>query len=141
MRFLVDANVLVYAVAADSAGERCRQILAAVAMGEADGVCSTAIMEEVWHLELSGRIAGMEGQTQRAYELISPLLPITDETFSRALAIEAEAIGANDRIHAATCMQHGISGILSADRGFDELESPARIDPLDPEALKKLSTS
>lgn len=139
MRFLIDANVLVYAVADDEPGERCREILTAVATGAADGACSTAIMEEVWHLELSGRISGMDGQTRRAYELLAPLLPVTDETFTRALAIETDAIGANDRIHAASCQQHGIGVILSADRGFDDVGSLLRTDPLDPRALASLS--
>lgn len=139
MRFLIDANVLVYAVAEDEPGERCREILAAVASGAADGACSTAILEEVWHLELSGRIDGMNGQTRRSYEVLAPLLPVTDETFAGALAIETDSIGANDRIHAASCRQHGIGVILSADRGFDDLGGLRRADPLDPTALATLT--
>lgn len=130
--FLVDANVLVYAVAGDELGERCRAILAAVAAGELDGVTSTAVLEELWHLELSGRIGNLSGQTARALSLFAPPLPITAAIFTRALAIEAPAeLGANDRIHVATCIEHDIPAILTADRGFDAVSAIERIDPLD----------
>lgn len=130
--FLVDANVLVYAVAGDELGKRCRAILAAVAGGELDGVTSTAVLEEVWHLELSGRIENLSGQAARALSLFAPPLPITAATFARALAIDApQMLGANDRIHVATCLEHGIASILSGDRGFDEIALIERIDPLD----------
>lgn len=130
--FLVDANVLVYAVAGDELGERCRAILAAVAEGELDGVTSTAVLEEVWHLELSGRIENLSGQTARALSLFAPPLPITAAIFTRALGIEApEDLGANDRIHVATCLEHGFAAILTADRGFDDVGAIERIDPFD----------
>lgn len=129
---LIDANVLVYAVAGDERGRRCREILSAVAEGRMEGIASTAILEEVWHLELSGRIANLSGQTERAHRLLAPLLPITDETFTRALQVSAGEIGANDRIHVATCTEHGIEAILSADHGFDEVASLERVDPMDP---------
>lgn len=139
MRFLVDTNVLVYAVADDASGEFCRKLLAGVASGELEGICSVAVMEEVWHLELSRRIAGMEGQTERSRRLFAPLLPVTDETFSRAMALKTDMLGANDRIHWATCAQHAIPAILSADRGFDGAGSLRRIDPLDEVAIEALS--
>lgn len=138
--FLIDANVLVNAVAADEAGESCRALLAAVASGEIEGVCSTAVMEEVWHLELSGRIEGMEGQTARAHALLAPLLPVTDETFAAALRVDAPGrLGANDRIHVSTCVQHGLTAILSSDRGFDEQRAVERLDPLDRGVVARLT--
>lgn len=137
--FLIDANVLVYAVAADEAGERCRALLAAVAAGEIEGVCSTAVMEEVWHLELSGGIEGMDGQTQRAHALLAPLLPVTEETFAAALGLDApDPLGANDRIHVATCLVHGVGAILTADRAFDRQSAVRRLDPLDEGTLSTL---
>lgn len=57
------------------------------------------------------------------------------------IAIElgtSPALGANDRLHAATCLGAGIEHILTADRGFDELDLPRRIDPLDDDALGEL---
>ncbi len=124
--------MLVYAVAGDELGQRCRAILGAVADGELDGVTSTAVLEELWHLELSGRIENLSGQTARALSLFAPPLPITAATFARALALTApERLGANDRIHVATCLEHGIAAVLSADRGFDAIAEIERIDPLD----------
>ena len=127
---LVDTNVLVYAAGDGELAERCRSILAAIAAGELEGRCSTAILEEVWHLELSGRLPGLEGHTALAHEALSPLLPITDEVFAAALELDATGLGANDRIHVATCTANGLAAIVSADRGFDSVAGLRRIDPL-----------
>ncbi len=129
--FLVDANVIVYAVSASELGERCRQILADIAGGEAEGRCSTAVLEEVWHLELSGRIAALEGQTRRAHSLFDPLLTVSHHSFGRALDLESSELGANDRLHVATCIDHQLQAIVSADRGFDRVDEVDRVDPFD----------
>ena len=50
----------------------------------------------------------LEGLARRAYELPTPLLPVTDETVRVAFALGASALGANDRTHVATCRLNGI---------------------------------
>jgi predicted nucleic acid-binding protein len=130
---LVDTSVIVYAAGEGEVAERCRAILAAIAAGELTGRCSTAIMEEVWHLELSGRLPGLEGHTALAHEALSPLLPITDEVFTLARDLDAPRLGANDRIHVATCAANDLTAIISADRGFDTAGEVRRIDPFSDE--------
>ncbi len=132
MTFFVDANVVVYSAVRDSPyREPCVEIMAAITRGEAEGRTSTAVLEEVWHLELSGRVRGLDGLTARAYAILGPLLPVTDESFRRALGLEAPALGANDRVHVATCLMHGIDLVISADQGFDSVPEIRRVDPLD----------
>lgn len=136
--FFVDANVIVYGALPSDYREPCLEILRAVGGGEAEGSTSTAALEEVWHLELSGRVAGLEGLTGRSHTIFAPLLPVTNEVFALALELRASRLGANDRLHAATCLAHGIDVIVSADADFDELGELKRVDPLDAEARRKL---
>ena len=132
MTFFVDANVIVYGVAEGSPYRQpCVEILAAVAGGSADGRTSTAVLEEVWQLELTGRAGVIDGLTARAYAALGPLLPVTDEAFRRALGLAGTALDANDRVHVGTCVTHGIDTMVSADRGFDSVDGIRRVDPLD----------
>ena len=137
-RLFVDANVFVYAVGGDEVAERSAAILESIAREELDGVTSAAVLEEVWHLELSGRFTGMAGQAERVYQLMTPLLAVDDRTMARALSIDAPSVGANDRVHAATCFEHGLSQMVSADRGFDKITGLERVDPLDVARLAEL---
>jgi predicted nucleic acid-binding protein len=110
----------------------------AVGEGRLEGRMSVAALEEVWHLELRGRPAGLAGTAQAAYTLFMPLLSVTDEILHDALELDAPALGANDRVHAATCRANGIDVIVSSDREFDTVGWLRRIDPLDRDAIEEL---
>jgi predicted nucleic acid-binding protein len=138
--FFVDANVIVYSAVPSARREACLEVLAAIA-GGAEGRTSTAVLEEVWHLELTGRAGDLDGLTARAYAALGPLLPVSDESFRRALGLDAPALGTNDRVHVATCLTHGIEFVLSADQGFDSVPEVRRIDPLDGPARAQLLAS
>ena len=64
------------------------------------------------------------------------------EIFACALDLDDTSIGANDRVHLATCLAtclaNGIDTILSADRGYDAVEQLRRVDPLDTPAVEEL---
>jgi predicted nucleic acid-binding protein len=136
--FFVDANISIYTRLPTEYREPCLEILAAVAAGEVLGYTSTAALEEVWHFELSGRAPGMAGLGADAYALFKPLLSVTDDIFRDALELSSTGIGANDRVHVATCLANGIDTILSADRVFDSVEQLRRVDPLDAPAVAEL---
>jgi predicted nucleic acid-binding protein len=136
--FFLDANVLIYSAVRSDYRDPCLKILAAIAAGDAPGRTSTAVLEETWYIELSGRAGPLDGLTERLFTILSPLLPVTDEAFRLALALEVPALGTNDRLHAGTCLANGIDTIVSADRAFDRLGGLRRIDPLDSEALRGL---
>lgn len=138
MNVFIDTNVLVYSSLPSPYREPCLEILGAVADGRLDGRISTAIAEEVWHLELSGRVGDLSGLAKRAYTLFTPLLAVDDAIVARALDLDAPRLGANDRIHLATALASGIGTILSADADFDGVSLLRRIDPLDQPALARL---
>ena len=136
--FLIDANVLVYAAGSGPHAEACLRVLGAVAEGAAEGRCSPVVLQEVWHLELSGRVAGLDGATDRAYRLLTPLLTVTDEAFRLARGVGSHGLGVMDRLHAGTCLAHGIDTIVTADAAFDDVGGLTRVDPLDAPALARL---
>jgi predicted nucleic acid-binding protein len=138
LTFFVDANVPIYAAAGSGEqGEACSKVMRAVAAG-ADGRASTAVLEEVWHVELARLAGSADGLAARALAVFSPLLTVTEEVIRAALDLEAPALGANDRIHVATSVANGIETIVSADAGFDSLAPVRRVDPLDGDALAAL---
>ncbi len=136
--FFVDANIPIYTRLPSEYREACLEILAAIATGEANGCTSTAALEEVWHFERSERTPDVVGMVADAYALFKPLLSITDDIFRGALALSNTRIGANDRVHVATCLANGIDTMLSADRAFDTVEQLQRVDPLDEPAVAEL---
>jgi predicted nucleic acid-binding protein len=135
--FFVDANVIVYAAAEGDYRNACAELLQAIVDG-AEGRTSPAVLEEVWHIERSGRLGPLDGLAERAHRIFSPLLPVTDDAFARALAIDVRQLGTNDRLHVGTCAVHGIGTIATADRGFDAAPGLQRVDPLDAAARRRL---
>jgi predicted nucleic acid-binding protein len=137
MPFFVDTNVIVYAATAGPYRDACVELLHAVAGGAAART-STAVLEEAWHIELSGRAGNLSGLAANAYTVFTPLLAVTDDIAAKALALTGAAVGANDRIHVATCAVNGIDTIVSADAGFDAVRGIRRVDPLDERAIARL---
>lgn len=138
MTFFVDANVIVYSAVDSPYRDGCVGILEAVAEGEVDGRTSTAALEEVWYLEVAGRLGQLDGLTRHGYSLLAPLLAVTDEAFQAALDLDVRALGPNDRLHAGVCAVNGIEVIVSADAAFDGVDALCRIDPVDPDAVTML---
>lgn len=103
-----------------------------------DGVTSTAVLEEVLHVELRTTTLDLRGVAGLAYGMLTPLLSVTDEVMKVALELGVPALGANDRVHVATCRLNQIEVIVSSDRGFDALEGLRRVDPLDADAVAAL---
>ncbi len=138
MTFFLDANIVVYSRVPGRYRQSCLMILESVTRGTADGRTSTAALEEVWHLECSGRVGQIDGLTEQAHTILAPLLAVTDEIFGRALQLDAPSVGTNDRLHAATALENGIDVVVSADSGFDEMPGIRRVDPLDSDAVEAL---
>ncbi len=141
MSFLVDANVAVYAAAVSAYREACAEIIEAITRGEAEGRMSTAIIEEIWHIEMSGKVEGIDGLARRTYVVFTPLLAVTDEIVARALELRAPKLGANDRLHVATAFASGIDTIVSVDGGFDGVPGLRRVDPLNEAGRARLLRS
>lgn len=130
--------MFVYAATDTPFRDACARLMLALGRGQVNGRTSSAVLEEVWHLELSGRVRGLEGLAARTHALMRPVLLVTDEVIERAFAIHAPRLGANDRFHAATCSVNAITKIVTADTDFDGLEGLDRVDPLDAVGVDRL---
>ena len=138
MRFFVNANVIVYSRRSTEQREPCLRLLGAIASGDLNGKTSPAVIEEVWHLELSRRVGSLDGLTESAHSLFAPTLAVTDEIVKTALALRVDGMGANDRIHVATCMVNHIDVIVSSDTDFDRVRGIKRVNPLDERTISRL---
>lgn len=137
--FFLDTNVFVYAASESRYRAGAATVIAALGDGTVAATTSVAVIEELWHLELSARVPGLAGATGAAFTLVRPVLPVTDEILAAALAVERpRALGANDRIHLAVCEGNDIATILTADQGFDNAPGLARVDPSDIPAVRAL---
>jgi predicted nucleic acid-binding protein len=136
--FFIDTNVIIYAATESEYRAPCIEILEAVVSAGA-GRTSTAVLEELWHIERSGRVAGLDGITDRAYRMLTPLLPVTDRALRHALDLVAPTgLGTNDRVHLGTCRDHDIDTIVTADAAFSGIETVRRVDPLDHRSRRAL---
>ncbi|HEY6749375.1 MAG TPA: type II toxin-antitoxin system VapC family toxin [Mycobacteriales bacterium] len=131
--FFIDTNVFVYAVAEDSpyqaaAAETMEELGAGRASSAATSV---TVIEELWQQELRGRIPGLDDAAESVFTLMHPVLAVTEEILAAAFELKVRGLGANDRVHVATCHANGIDTILTADRAFDNAPGLHRVDPAD----------
>lgn len=140
MAVFIDTNVVVHANAAATSplGKACIEAMERIAAGLMQARISVAVIEELWHLELRGRPAGLEGVAADALSLFTPILPVNEDVVREALSRDGSPLGANDRIHAATCRINGIDTIVSTDVAFGDLDDLRRIDPADSRAMAEL---
>jgi len=137
----LDTNVFLYAGSDSPYRKGSALVVGALGDGALVAATSAAVIEELWHLELSGRIPGLDGVTRAAFQLMRPVLAVTDDIVAAALELAPSKLGANDRIHVATCHAHGIPTVLTADRAFDTAPDLRRIDPADLPAVEALLTT
>lgn len=138
--FFVDANVVVYAASHTRYKQSSLAVLTAVHT-HGLGTTSVLALEEVWHLEHSGRVPEISGATTRALEVFQSPLPLTTRVLRATLALDVKGLGTADLIHVATCIDAGITDIVTADRAFDHAPGIRRIDPLDEVAIDRLLTA
>ena len=53
------------------------------------------------------------------------------DVLDRAFELKVRGLGANDRVHVATCLVNGLDTVLTADRAFDSAPGLRRVDPAD----------
>lgn len=112
----------------------CVRIIQRVRDGEMEGVISTEVIQEILHRFVAIRRPDLGAALARdALDLFAPVLPVTHAVMHRmpALVERYPALAARDLVHVATCLEHGISAIVSPDRGFDVVSEVRRLSPED----------
>lgn len=133
MRVLVDTAVVMYAAGKDHPlREPCRQVLRAAVVGELDAHVSAEVAQEILHrFSHLGDTERGAAMAEAALDLLGPALPLTDAIARRtaALARAHPSATARDLVHVATCIDAGITHLVSPDRDFDAFGDIERIDP------------
>jgi predicted nucleic acid-binding protein len=126
MTVFVDAAVFMYAGGADhQLRTPAQHVLRAVADGRVDAVTSVEVIQEIVHRLVAIRRPELAVSMARdAMDLFAPVLPVTHFVMRRVpeLIEQFPGLSARDLVHAATCLQEGLTQIVSPDRGFDRLD-------------------
>jgi uncharacterized protein len=133
MTIFIDTAVFMYAAGSDHPlRASCRTALARAVRGEIAATTSAEVIQELVHRYLS--IRRVDAAVDVAREVLGsfgPVLPVDHATVSRLpdLVARYPGLATRDLVHVATCLEEGITEILTPDRGFDRIREVRRIDP------------
>jgi len=132
---LIDANVFIYARGQPHPyRDPCRRLLADVRAGRQTANTDTEALQEVMYVYWYRR------REDVGLQYLDRLLRLFQAPFSVDHAIMLGArlvlgthprLHPRDAIHASVVMQHGLEGIISTDRGYDDVAGVTRFDPKD----------
>ena len=130
---LIDANIFIYAVGSQHTYKApCRDVLRSIREGRIQAATNTEALQEVLYF-YHGRGAVAFGATyvKRLLRTFPLVIEIDGRIIDRAasLVLSHPALTTRDLIHAAVTIEHGLEGIISADRGFDQIPGVRRFDP------------
>lgn len=131
---LVDSNVIIYSVGEDPVFQRpSEQVVDRIGSGELTACIDVEVIQEVLHFFHTRR-----KRPDIAFPLCDDLLALFSAVFAvdrsviraaRNLLQQHPAIQTRDAIHAAIVFENRLEGIISADRGLDEISGLVRFDP------------
>jgi hypothetical protein len=110
----------------------CRTIMDAVGDRRVDATISAEVVQEILHRYGAIRRPEIGIEIARgALSLFAPVLPVTHGVIARMpdLVARYAHLTSRDLIHVATCIEEGIEGIVTTDRGFDAVTEVRRIAP------------
>lgn len=132
---LVDANVFMYAAGRKSPQRvPCRRFLDRVVGGEAglDARTDAEVLQEILHrYRVTDESAKGLALFDAVLDLGIPILPVTEAGLrhARALVEQDARLSTRDAVHVGVMLEHGISRVLSYDRGFDGVAGIERLEP------------
>jgi predicted nucleic acid-binding protein len=133
MTVFIDTAVFMYAAGSDHPLRTpCRVVLARAVRGEIAAATSAEVIQELVHRYLS--IRRVDAATSVAREVLAsfgPVLPIDHAAVARLpdLVLRYPGLATRDLVHVATCIEEGITDIVTPDHGFDRVMEIRRIDP------------
>ena len=130
---LLDANVVIYALGRDHTyREPCRAIINQLEERPHDYAADTEMLQEILHVfSHRGDIKTGAEAVLRLLDLFPNVIPITAAEIAAATRLigQPPRLSVRDAIHAAVVLEHGLEGIVSADRAFDFVPGLRRFDP------------
>lgn len=133
MTAFIDSAIFMYANGSEHPlREPCRAILEDIARRRLLAATSAEVVQEILHRYIAVQRAPLGLVVARTViESFAPLAPITHAVMARmpALVERYPRLAVRDLVHVATCLEEGLSDIVSPDRAFDEVSEIRRIDP------------
>jgi predicted nucleic acid-binding protein len=129
----LDTAVFVYAAGSEHPLRApCQAVLARAVRGEIAAATSAEVIQELVHRYLS--IRRVDAAVSVAREVLvsfAPVLAIDHAVVARLpeLVSKYPGLTTRDLVHVATCLEEGITDIVTPDRGFDRVAEIRRIDP------------
>ncbi|MEX1255779.1 MAG: type II toxin-antitoxin system VapC family toxin [Dehalococcoidia bacterium] len=133
----LDANVAIYVAGrAHPLKEPCGKVVALVA-DQADAFVTDAkVLQELLHRYVGLRmwpdpgLAVFERFSKLMRRRVEPIQAVDVER-AAALATQHPRLSARDLVHVAVMQRLGVTRVVSADRGFDQVADIQRLDPAD----------
>ena len=132
---LIDTNVFMYAAGRSSPQRApCRRFLDDVVRGDSDFEVRTdaEVLQEILHRY---RIIESAEKGTALFDAVLgldiPVLPVTETALrhARGLLEDVPRLSTRDAVHVGVMVEHGISRVLSYDRGFDGIAGIERLEP------------
>ena len=130
---LIDANVVIYSIGrSHEYREPSRRVMILAGEGQLEATLDTEALQEIIHFY------HRRGRTETALAVFDDLMrtfPVPLGVTARTVVVARDILSAysslqaRDAVHAAIVLEHGLEGIITADRGFDGIEGVARFDP------------
>lgn len=112
--------------------ESCQQVLRRVFNGQLEANIDTELLQEVLYFYQRRRqLAFGLSLFDRLLALFPNPLPVTRDSawLARDVLSRYPELEVRDALHVAVALEHGLEGIVSADRGFDVVPDITRFDP------------
>lgn len=123
----------------------CDHVIEHLAEERFSGEASALMIEEILHVRhrRSGDRARAVDDGRAASSVLLALHPVGEHELEAALEIFRAhgTLHARDAVHVAVARRHGLTRLLSTDRGFDDVEDLRRIDPKDRAAVDELTAA
>lgn len=139
---LLDSNVFLHALGSDAAlRAACASIIDAIADDRLTGEAAVVVINEIVHVR--HRRTGDRGRAVADGRAASHLVlvhPVDEVDTANALEVfrAHDGLQVNDAVLVAVARRHGLTTILSTDRGFDDVPGLRRVDPADSVAVEAL---
>ncbi|WP_026876050.1 type II toxin-antitoxin system VapC family toxin [Jiangella gansuensis] len=130
---VVDTTVLVYAVGTEHPyREPCRSLVQAVRDGRVRATTTVEVVQEFTHVRARRR--GREDAASLALDVVdtfSPLLRVDENDLRTGIAIYRSSgrLGSFEAILAATAVNAGADGLVSADKAFGDVAGLRHVVP------------
>ena len=132
---LLDANIVIYALGRDHPyREPCRAIISQLEERPHDYAVDAEMLQEILYVFSNrGDIKSGVEAVLRLLDLFPDVIPITGAEIGTATRLigQPPRLSVRDAIHAAVALEHGLEGIVTADKDFEHIPGLRRFDPMD----------